>query len=968
VSPDYTGTCDAETHEVTVCANEPIELTLPDEGSSLREVEGLPSSAKLEGRTIKGKFSRKTTLAFGGPEETRQYWRVNTTGNCPTLATEFSDPLCLGDDVDRNIQGAGGNGLLSYELVTKNTEFVLTEDGRLTGIASETGSRQLDIAITDERGIRKTSSLAFSVTDECADVKGELPNGCAGSDYEANLTLIGQAPIDVTDFTPTHKDGKGLSSAEAKRWQSELNAKVSRRDDGYVLEASPSSNAQGSYLFSVKLQNALSIEPRDVPFAVASCAAVKADFTVCEDESFDVDLAGSPGDVWTFYEQPEPLAEQLQFVSDRRLRGSLSASATAYSVRAQVVNEAANTNRLETLTLAVLEAASPACKPDLTEAGTDAGETSSITSTGDAGAPPTPPGPPGMATGCVGEPYEFAVPANGIAHGSWSAQLPDGLSIDDDGIVRGVPEQPFDGSIQVGGLRDFNIVSSAYHLTVHGWCSVVFKGTEGASTTTRLYLADRRETVPTIEVSAELDSSYEVTAFAISPSRSHVAFAAESSNTGASVVLIRRTIALPTGVADEYFVGPIRTAPFDGTITEINWDNDDHVAFLLDEHGLDGGSGRKVFVFDVDKAGQTQGPTQVLENSVPEGRDLVWAGDYPCVAFADLPLSNDYGTLCFDLSTGMAAEGTPISIGLDQYQVRSLDGRLLQVQPRGAGLPVLTSWVPFANSGNEAVLHAATFASPRGDFVGTVRQSDMEIARASDSTIHNPDLGHMVYTPMGRVPNCTSVDTWHNGWFACSLGDEDPTETLTFGRPNVADVTTLTPISAPGHTLSGQRTFVGDGFYAFDDQLGNLNYVDLTTTPPTLGQFALPDGSYAVSLAAIADDRLVFQGQDALWVVSLSHGNPINVARVVDAPEPAAAVDLCETAFGWTGFENWCGGDEAPRRFQVAPDGDLGVYQTADGELALFSADSERLLKTVDGIRVPCGDHPYCLTAFTITR
>src|SRR5690606_21388288 len=135
----------------------------------------------------------------------------------------------------------------------------------------------------------------------------------------------GRAPVRVTDFTPIKKDGKDVTSTQAKDLVATLGLDVVQRDERYLLTAAPRVEALGDYVLALKLENALSIEQLNVPFGVKTCSTVRADFTECEGQRLDFDLRGSPGDVWGFYDHQDPLRGPLAFVSDRRLRGDLTA-------------------------------------------------------------------------------------------------------------------------------------------------------------------------------------------------------------------------------------------------------------------------------------------------------------------------------------------------------------------------------------------------------------------------------------------------------------------------------------------------------------------------------------------------------------------------------------------------------------------------------------------------------------------
>src|SRR5690606_37918932 len=134
---------------------------------------------------------------------------------------------------------------------------------------------------------------------------------CAGTQYEVELAVVGKAPVRVTDFTPIHKDGKDLTSTQARDLVKELGLEVVQKDYSYLLSGAPRLEALGSYVVAPKLQNELSVEQRNVPFEVKKCSSVQADFSASQGESLDFDLEGSPGDVWTFYDEQDPLRGPL---------------------------------------------------------------------------------------------------------------------------------------------------------------------------------------------------------------------------------------------------------------------------------------------------------------------------------------------------------------------------------------------------------------------------------------------------------------------------------------------------------------------------------------------------------------------------------------------------------------------------------------------------------------------------------
>jgi hypothetical protein len=776
------------------------------------------------------------------------------------------------------------------------------------------------------------------------------------------------------------RDGADLTAKQAATLLDELGLGVAESAGGYVITATPSRESLGSYLLALKLENPLRVEQRNIGFDVKECGVVQADFSVCEGETFDFDLEGSPGDVWTFYTSGDPLADYVGFVSDRRLRGELAAPAL-YEVRARVENATDFTDQLVTLKLAVRASSDPACRP-AEDAGADAG-----TFVGETSMAPTAPGvdaatPPveedEFGQGCVGRPYEFVVPLDGVSSGTWHAEgLPGGLSIGAEGVITGTPGAPFDGSIDVTGSTASGSVANSFRFSVHAWCSVVFKGVPDGATQTHLYQADRRPDVVTRDLSDDLNGDEEVTHFALSPDHEHVAFSVFDPYTNMTRVVVKRRLPLGVGQSETLVSGNITTSPFSEWVSDLRWGSDRHISLIVrpavttPDAGTDAGPStasinQTLYVFDVMKSPPATTATQVLTKATRDARDLVWLDGLPCVTLADFPgIPGSRESVCWKLNDGTSSSGAEVFNKFETYQVRGHAGRFLQAHPFETGSIVLTSWMPNAPSGELLqVIHQATFASPLGDLVGTVRDTGMEIARTGDDTSRDPSVD---YAPLGVIDDCTTIDAWRaGGSLACSTGLTDPNEKVTIATPTGGGLSTLTPFNAPGHATSARRIFLDDAFYVYDDLDGELNYVDLAANPPLIQSHNHGQGRRAVALEPLDDSRFVMQGTTALWVGVVSSGT-LGLTQVNGTGTPAAFSE-CESAFGWLGFETWCGGDEISRRFQVAPDDDLGVFQTDGSNLELFSVFSASQLKRVDDIRVSCGEHSYCLTEFQPAR
>jgi hypothetical protein len=969
VAPGYAGTCDAQTHEVTVCANEVVKLSLPD-GPSLSELEGLPNGVEINGRTIVGKFTRRASLAFGSPDETRHFVQVNTTDECPALAAPLTETWCLGERVDRVIQGAGGEGRLRFELLTEESEFELTKDGRLTGVASQLGSRQLEIAITDARGVQRTELLDISVSNECPDVSRALPKSCAAFEYEAPLTLVGKAPVELLDFTPTYRDGQALSAKQAADVARLLKAKPVRQGDDYLLQAAPSEDAEGSYVFSVKLKNTLSVEQRDIPFAVRSCDAVKADFSVCADKEFDEDLAGDKGDVWQFYDPADPLFQtRLQFVGERRIRGKLPASREPYRVQARVRNAVLDTERLVTL-----ELLSADCSAN-TDAGTTTptDETSAPngeeTSETDAGVtpPPPPPATP-QIVGCKGD-YLSVFPDMNLTATGWSVSgsLPPGLTLNPStGAIKGTPTAADITNVVINS--SFPSQSKQHQITISDSCLFGYKSI--ASGQQQLFVGHILR-APNDLVQVDLDTpSEDVDLFSFDTTGTKIALSTQGYDPSVDGGIVHRlyvaTIAPssnpPVPDVTSTLLGNFGAA----AIRELAWSNNGQLAVLVDQSSVSNvpvDDNLRIFTY----AGSTW---NAVARSAETPRGLTWMDDAACVASAVVWTNSSQtakarGSVCW-FPDGSLQKTQGVDSPFSEASVsRTSTASLLTVTPMITEVvnTIDVRSIRVQSEVANAQTHAGAFASPKGDMLAIDRgSSGLELARPGDPTQFDP-AEYGLYTPIALIEDCNSVTAWSrsSGHLACTKPSSDQVKLVLF--PNeTPDETFTTTISS--HLSHGQRTFVGESYYVFDARSGTLKTIKLQTPPQVQTLSLSTSQAAAMALLALPDLRIAVQVDGKLLIVDLTTNQ---VVREVYLPTNSNTqlldVQDCTERFGFVGFENWCGGDTLSRAFQASKDAASFLLLAKDGTLRLSTP-----VHTVSIAPVACGDRLDCSGEFTFAR
>src|SRR5690606_22077163 len=146
-----------------------------------------------------------------------------------------------------------------------------------------------------------------------------------------------------------------------------------------------------------------------------------------------------------------------------------------------------------------------------------------------------------------------------------------GLEIDELGVIRGTPLEPFDGLVAVSGLKGAASISTNVHLKIYEWCSMVFLGVPSSSSSTRLYQADRRPDVPTVELSSELIAGEEVAVFAISPNGEYVAYATATTAPQSYRLVVKRLMPLPASEPELLFLGPLNVDATPGVVTELSW-------------------------------------------------------------------------------------------------------------------------------------------------------------------------------------------------------------------------------------------------------------------------------------------------------------------------------------------------------------------------------------------------------------
>src|SRR5690606_23229996 len=151
----------------------------------------------------------------------------------------------------------------------------------------------------------------------------------------------------------------------------------------------------------------------------------------------------------------------------------------------------------------------------------------------------------------------------GVTSETWHAEgLPSGLTVNAEGVISGTPTAQFDGTIDITGSTSSGSVGNSYRLTIHAWCSVVFKGVPDGSSQTHLYQADRRPNVALRDFSDDLADDEDVTDFAISPNQEYVAFSVFDSFANTTRVVVKRRVPLGGGQTETLVIGNITLSPF----------------------------------------------------------------------------------------------------------------------------------------------------------------------------------------------------------------------------------------------------------------------------------------------------------------------------------------------------------------------------------------------------------------------
>ena len=968
VSEGYTGTCDAETHAITVCKDEVFSLDVPDSVSGVEDVDGLPESAQVESGRLTATFSKRTVFGFGGPDEVRQYWEVETTDDCPVIDADLP-PLCVGDAISESLETRGGEGKLRFELLQQDADFSVSNDGVVSGKASAAGERALRVAVTDERGFTTVHSVSVKVSSECPDVAGvQLPTVCVGSGYEYELDLVGKPTVLIKDLTLTEKDGEQLTAAEAKRWEQELKLQLREANGSHLLTASPEPTALGRYRVNFTLSNEVSVEQRDRPLTVAECDAIPAEFTACAGVSFDFDLQGRVEDTWGFYDLNDALEERVYFV-ENRLRGTLDAG--RYEIRASRTTPDNPAKRLTSFVVTVLPAETTACRPETstedhdaqTAPGPDAGDDSSA-------APEPPPALPHLM-GCVGEWLSFR-PDVGLpnANGWWlenADDLPAGLVLDPDtGRITGTPTSAGTGSFTVNAQSPDDERLQQHLFTISETCTYAFKAVNAAQLTS-LFVGHVLQTPPSgVEVLPPLVlGEGDVELFRFDPTGSRVAITTNDPSGPES----RGYVARITGV-DEAGAPTVETTalplfPLPARVLEMAWSSEGVLAMLIDGDGPSPAADRRLVAFSLDSGGDWQ---VTFDATAGNGRELTWLGPYPCFAGTyEVEEGTFNGVSCrTPEGQNITAQGPPEPFA-SRTAMRASANSLLAVTPIVVdGAPPDPNYVAGLDNQTDpwaAITYRGVFASPRGDMIAVNRSGPaLEVATVGSQTDF-PDLG--LYTPVATIEACDVVSAWsrNTGALACTLESDATAVTfVTFEGSALADTFSA---EVEGHGSARQMVFVDDRFYAFDAGWGKLTIVSLEDTPSVSHIQVGPQSPSLMALATVpmagSHSRLAVQSEGGLLIVDLDAEDVVSRISSEDAELPR--VEDCVRTFQLSGFVNWCGGDEVSRAFEMTPEASHFLYLASDGGLHLSNAAGDAIIATTQ-----CGSALNCSGNFSFAK
>lgn len=1015
VEPSYTGVCDVSVRQISVCKDQEISLQLPGEFDPDGDVVGLPSTVKVRDGQLIGVFHEATTFAFGAAGEERQSWRISTVSDCPMLDT-VELTVCVGLQVTHPLVATQGSGKATFELITPSDEFQIDEQTQvLRGTAVDVGERTLQIAITDERGSPVLTTLTLNVIDTCPNIGANLRGSCAGSAYEAPLQLSGEGAVRIQSYTLSNKDGEPLDSKAAAQWRDQLGVEIDDRAGFYLLKAAPAADVLGTFVYSVTLEDNARVEQRELPFEVGACSAVSADFSVCPNQEFDLDLEGSVGDEWTFYDSLQnPNPAHLGF-TERRLVGSLPDSGI-YELKAIVTNEDKDRLRIETLTIHVRDASALECSdagastsiPESTASSVSSAETTPTSSSGsedaqtsgstaassgesgvdeDGGAVLPP--PPIQLMGCVGEPFSFS-PSRDLPNGSnWSvdgAALPQGLNINGNtGRISGTPETSGQGSFTVRANVNGTPQSKQYRYAVSQSCYFGFESVN-ESDQQSVYVGHILQDPPAaVEVlQGPLLGNADVKAFAFDPTGTRLAIAIEEPDPNApnTEVYVAEITGLGASGEPQLEASLLPLFPLPTAFLELKWSSNGLLGVIVQGDGETPDESRRLLTFGRDGSNNWVGG---LDTTIANARALAWLGSAPCVVGTDP--DSAHATLrvsCNSPTAGEQVVAGPLTKYLEATLIRTTDSTMLSVTPMPEGGPTYFDYVSSFRVTESppwrSVTHPAVFASPQGDLLAVPRYEEqsgdgadagvgsnperLEVARAGDLTAFGPSVGE--YDPLGVLEECGDVSAWSgtSNVLACTpTQDKTQVTFATFDGERLKDTSFAT---LEAHASAMQKAFVDDKYYVFDSEGGILTVVELAATPVVSTiRVGLDERELMWLLPmpkAESHSRLAVQASGKLHVVDLSQGAV--VATLSTGADLLRVPGTCAPSFGVGGYNGWCGDSEGIRRFQMSHDGLSFLYINEEGKLRLSNP-----LGDVTVGRSRCGELSLnCAESFTFAN
>jgi hypothetical protein len=956
-NPKNVEACELEVDKVWVCAEHDAEIPLGNQHSDAAmenqdlDVRGLPSGVTFAGNSIEGSFAEgEHQIAWGDPPN-RHIVTIKATTQCPQLDLSNQPRVCTGSTLSATLAATGGSGKVKWSLVGDTKGYTIDDEGNISGVVNH--SDEVVVAMVDERDVRVETPLTITSLAGCPSIRTtELPASCAGSTFEWE--------IDATGLDAKFREPSVVSDDPARDLE-RLRLSITKVSDSlHRLQARPRADTSGRYVLALVLDDNTAPAQIEIPFEVRDCPEESA-VVSCTDE---VNVSLGSGKWSLTSPDNNPMRSHATIIGDNQL----SFARQDLPNGSYTVNLTNPSGQEESLLLVLSSPGATGCVDQVDAGGAGSGATAdaAVALEPDVTSMPSNAAP----EGCVDDVYSYNVPLEGVASGTWRlhprSELPDGLSLDaDTGTIRGRPRKRFDQQFTIEGIANGHDVEVTRHLTVHEKCRAAFLGKAPQSPVNRLFSVDRRAPSDVVELSSILTRALdEVVAFVVSPGGHYIAFASHDTEATQPAQLF---VVRSGGDVDDpelpLELGELTLPEAITGVKELSWSAEGQLSVVAAEELSDAGLSDWLFVFDLRKEAQSAAP--VLSTPVTAARGLMWMGDNPCLVSAADSVAESATSICWNIDDGEAIASLPRYSADILTQARINEGVWLLVSPVD-GYADLMAWAPFDEE-LPSVVHQAEFASPLGDIVATERSAGLEIARATDQTLYDAEDGHNEYQPITVIPNCSQVDAWANSGFACSNEDDDVVTIVSEGANQAFDA--LVSFSDPVHQRSGQRLFVGSEFYLFADLAGSLRSVQVSEPSPNVVVSDVGGGSGPVALIALDDRRFLAQTSSHLVRGTFEATGALSFVTIAGDVTPSV-VETCEGKFSARGFDRWCGGDRAPRRFQVAAAEQFGLLLSDSKHLVLFDPFAEAAIGALEDHLVTCteDDQPDCLDQFAISR